>query len=104
MGRAAHAQVLALAPVVLVVPALVAGARPVRDLVPGQPGALEHRVGDLVASGLYVIVRVAIRVTPQRRAGLCLQGVGTYVRGSRVETEDSLEGRRPVVIGSPLAP
>ena len=64
VGRAADAEVLALAPVVLVVAALVARARPVGDLVPGQPGGLEDLVGHLVAPGLHVVVGVAGRVAP----------------------------------------
>ena len=41
--RAADAEVLALAPVQQVVPALLAGPRPVRDLVPLEPGGAEQR-------------------------------------------------------------
>ena len=72
MGRAAEAEVVALAPVVLVVPALVARPRPVGDLVPGEPGRLEGLVGELVAPRLDVVVGMALRVAPKRRARLGL--------------------------------
>ena len=74
VGGRADAEIVALLPVEVVVPALVAGAGPVGDLLPAVAGGLEHGVGPLVAPGQRVLVGVAPRVAwpaacPARRSG-----------------------------------
>ena len=85
VGRAAVAEVLALAPVQLVVPALVAGTGPVRDLVVAQPGRGEQLVGELVLRRLPVVVGMPGRVVGEGCAGLHGEAVRAHVR--RVELE-----------------
>src|SRR5262249_42736807 len=97
-GRADR-DVVGLVPVDEVVPALVTGPGPVRDLVPVEPGAPEHVVGDLVLLRLVVVVGRAARthgdVLPERRPRLDGQRVGTDVLGP--EGERGIEGAAPVV-------
>jgi hypothetical protein len=96
---AADSEVLALAPVVLVVVALVAWSGPIRDLVPEKARRLEERVGHLVAPGLDVVVGVAAGVPPKRRAGLDPERVRAQVRWRGLEGEHLLDGRGPVRVG-----
>ncbi len=95
VGGAAEAAVVLLSPVEHVVPALVAGQRPVRDLVVGQTGRGEQLVDQLVLVGLVVVVGMTVRLRGQRRAGLDRERVGGHV--GRVELDDRLDRAAPVV-------
>ena len=73
VGGTPEAEVVALGPVQQVVPALVAGAGPVGDLVVGEPGRPEAFVDQLVLVGLVVVVGW--------RSGVAASGVpGSTVR------------------------
>ena len=95
VGRAPEAEVVVLPPVEQVVPALVAGPRPVGHLVVGEARGGEQVVGELVLLGLDVVVGIPGGVGGERRARLDGEAVGGDVR--RVELEGVFQRRAPLV-------
>ena len=97
--RAPDARVLALAPVQPVVARLVAGLRPVRDLLEAVARSGQTTLDALVAARHHVVVGVSARVVAERRAGLGGERVGAHVRRGRVEAEHVVEGSLQVLVG-----
>ena len=98
VGGAADGGVVTALPVEEVVAALVAGAGPVRDLVPGEAGGGQAVVGHLVLRGLVVVVGrfpPAGRDRPAER-GTRLDGQGVRAHVPRLQRQGGVEGRLPV--------
>ena len=103
VGGTADRGVVTLLPVQEVVAALVAGAGPVRDLVPGKTGRLEAVVGDLVLQRLVVVVGGDALPRRHRLAERRARFDGQRVRADvgRAQRERGIERGLPV--GDPLA-
>ena len=99
VGGGADAAVVPLVPVELVVPAAVAGAGPVRHLVPAGTGGREHLVGQRVPVRPGRPRRDGGRIGGQRRARLHGEGVGAHVARRRFEGEHGLQAVAEVVVG-----